>query len=396
MDRTPAAPPGDPQIEEPPSPSRPPWLLVLGFWAAAWAVFAVLRLVLVFWLDPRGDDQLRLLALLDYGIQYGLWALLTPAIFWLSGRFPLTRRNWVWRAPMHLGIGIAAVLATMLTMFSLHNLYAHAPGRGHPWTLVEISRQMIVYGYHFQLLFYMGILTAGFAFHFYRGLQQQRITTARMQSQLAEARMQALRMQIHPHFLFNTLNTISNLTETDPRTARRVIARLGELLRRALHSTEEQEVSLREELEFAEGYLDIVRERFADRLRIEFGVDPGLEAALVPNLVLQPVLENAMEHGIARTLGEGMIRTEAERVGDRLHLRVSDSGPGLRGEAFVEGVGLSNTRARLQQLYGSEATLDLRDAGTGGVVAEIVLPYRTREGYPADGTGEHPPEAMVQ
>lgn len=188
--------------------------------------------------------------------------------------------------------------------------------------------------------------------------------------------MQALRMQLHPHFLHNTLNTISSLTERDPRTARRVLARLSALLRRALESTDEQETTLQEEMRFTEDYLEIVRARFSDRLRIELSIGPGLEDALVPNLVLQPILENAVEHGIAKSLRQGLIRVEAEQDTDKLRLRVIDNGPGLQGRDPREGIGLRNTRARIEELYDGTGGLVLREADGGGTVVEITLPYR--------------------
>ena len=357
-------------------PSRPPWSVILGFWVAIWIVLAALRIAYIFWLDPEAYSASRLYGLADYAIQYVLWALLTPAIFWLSGRLPVTRQNWRRRVPLHFGIGLVVVAPIMLIMLLLHNQYAHPSGERHPWTVAEIAELMVDYGYQNSLVFYTGILTAGFAFHYARDFQRQQIATAQMQAQLVQSRMQALRMQLHPHFLYNTLNTVSTLTERDPRAARRVLARLSGLLRRALESTDEQETTLREEMRFTEDYLEIVRARFSDRLRIELSIDPVLEDALVPNLVFQPILENAVEHGIARSLGEGLIRVEAERDHDRLRLRVSDNGPGLRGCKPQEGVGLRNTRARVEALYGRAGELVLREPSGGGTIVEITLPYR--------------------
>ncbi|MBW3654810.1 MAG: histidine kinase [Gemmatimonadetes bacterium] len=366
---------------------------MLAFWAGAWMLVSAMRTAHLLWLAPANERDLHhALGVLDDAIQYGVWALLTPLIFWLAWRLPVTRRNWARRVPAHALVGLAASLATMVVLLVLHNHYAHYPGEDYyhppggtgPWSPGDLFRYFIEYGSnrnHF--VFYGGILTAGFAFHSYRVLKEQQLANARVRSQLAEARMQALRMQLHPHFLFNTLNTISSLTERNPRGARRVIARLSELLRRALESTREQEVTLRDELRFARGYLEIVRERFPDRLRVEFGIDPATEAAMVPNLLLQPILENAVEHGIANSLGEGWIRVESECRGGRLYLRVSDSGPGVRDEGITEGVGLSNTRARLEQLYGRGAALALAARPAGGATSVVSLPYRT-SGAPAD------------
>ncbi len=366
--------------EAAPQPIRLRWGSILGFWAAFWMFFAALRLLDVFWLAPESYSSSRMYGILDYAVQYGLLALATPAIFWLSGRLPVTRRNWHRRLPMHVGIGLVVVLAIMLLMLALHNQYAHPPGERHRWTIPEVGEQMLAYGYHFHLLIYLGILTAGFALHYYNALQRQQLAAVQMAAQLSEARLQSLRMQLHPHFLFNTLNTISMLTERDPAGARRVIARLGELLRRALESTSEQEIPLAEELRFADGYLEIVGARFGDRLRIEKRIDPAACDALVPTLILQPLLENAVEHGIARINGPARIEIAAVREGGMLRLQVRDNGPGAREQDFAEGVGLRNTRARLEQLYGEAGVLALRGGDGGGFIAEATLPFHT----PAD------------
>lgn len=377
-----------------PAPTRPSWKVIVAFWASAWSIVAGMRTAHLLWLDPENQDAHHVFAILDDAVQYALWMLLTPAIFWVSGRFPVTRHSWRRQVPVHLGIALAVLVSTMLLLLVLHNGYAHFPGEEyfHPpgstgdWSLKDVFRYFIEFGSNKNhVVFYAGILTAGFAFHYYRELQRQQLATALVKSQLVEARMQALRMQLHPHFLFNTLNTVSNLTLRDPRAARRVIARLSELLRRALESTREMEVTLAEELRFAEGYLEIVRERFADRLRVELVIDSSTQDVLVPNLVLQPLLENAVEHGIARSLHDAWIRVDAECTDGRLHLRVSDNGPGLRG-AVTEGVGISNTRARLHQLYGDEGTLVLREGDAGGAVVDVVLPCRTAADAGAAGT----------
>ncbi|HEV2131738.1 MAG TPA: histidine kinase [Longimicrobiaceae bacterium] len=366
--------------EAAPQPIRLRWGPIIGFWAAFWMFFTALRLLDVFWLDPGSYSSSRMYGILDYAVQYGLLALVTPAIFWLSGRLPVTRRNWRRRVPLHVGIGLVVVLAIMLLMFALHNQYAHPPGERHRWTLLEVGQEMIAYGYHFHLLVYLGILTAGFALHYYNALQRQQLAAVQMAAQLSEARLQSLRMQLHPHFLFNTLNTISMLTERDPAGARRVIARLGELLRRALESTREQEIPLAEELRFADGYLEIVTARFGDRLHIDKRIDPAACDALVPTLILQPLLENAVEHGIARINSLGWIEIAVLREGGVLRLEVRDNGPGAREQDIAEGVGLRNTRARLEQLYGAAGILALRGGEGGGFVAEATLPFHT----PAD------------
>jgi LytS/YehU family sensor histidine kinase len=204
--------------------------------------------------------------------------------------------------------------------------------------------------------------------------------TAQLQAQLAEARLSALRSQIDPHFLFNTLNAVSALVERDPRGVRRMIARLSELLRHSLEGAGEPVVTLRQELDFVERYLEIMRIRFQGSLEVETRVDEATLDALVPNLILQPLVENAAKHGVGRQRGVGRIEIEARREGGRVVLTVRDNGPGMEGGAPArEGVGLSNTRERLARLYGEAGTLVLRPVEGGGVEAEVSLPWRAAD-----------------
>jgi len=188
-------------------------------------------------------------------------------------------------------------------------------------------------------------------------------------------------MQINPHFLFNTLHAVSALVERDPGGVRRMIARLSELLRHTIESHATDEVPLREELAFLKRYIEIMEIRFQGRLQVEIKIDDDTLDALVPNLVLQPIVENALEHGVNRATGDGRVSIAARRDGTRLVLSVRDNGPGLDAKN-ESGVGLANTRARLEQLYGAAASLSLSSADGGGVLAEIALPYHER---PADG-----------
>jgi len=233
-----------------------------------------------------------------------------------------------------------------------------------------------------QFLVYLSILAVGFAREYF--LRDQARTreaialearAATLQAQLADAQMTALRMQLNPHFLFNTLHAVSALVERDPGGVRRMIARLSELLRHTLE-TGRDEIPLREELAFLERYIEIMEIRFQGRLRVVRTIDETALDGLVPNLVLQPLVENALEHGAARATGEGRIEIAALRDGDRLLLTVRDNGPGPSTTAG-SGVGLANTRARLAQLYGDGAEVSLTAAAGGGGLAEIDLPFHT-------------------
>ncbi len=182
-------------------------------------------------------------------------------------------------------------------------------------------------------------------------------------TQLAEARLSALNAQLNPHFLFNTLNAVSSLVERDPRGVRRMIARLSELLRYTLNGGSDNEVLLGQEIAFVERYLEIMQIRFQDRLEVDVQLGDDAGNALVPSLILQPLVENAVKHGVEKISGTGKIRIEARREDDRLVLSVSDNGPGPQ---------------RLEQLYGAAQSLVLVEAPDGGTVAQIVIPFRTR------------------
>ncbi|MGH8327563.1 MAG: sensor histidine kinase, partial [Steroidobacteraceae bacterium] len=239
-----------------------------------------------------------------------------------------------------------------------------------------------------EFIVYVAVLAGGFARNYFLNFRMRReeainlkAQAAQLQAQLSDARLTALRTQLNPHFLFNTLNAVSALVERDPRGVRRMIARLSELLRTSLDEADEPEVPLQRELTFIDRYLEVMQIRFQGRLHVRMHADPEVSAALVPNLILQPLVENAVKHGIGKSVGAGRIEIRAQRVADRVVLSVHDNGPGLasRKAPAIEGVGLRNTRLRLAQLYGTDQSLTLRsDDGAGGLVAEVTLPFHTQ------------------
>ncbi|MDP9195071.1 MAG: sensor histidine kinase [Acidobacteriota bacterium] len=359
-------------------------VLIFAFWTFLATLSAVNRL-----LDPRGFGFRPMspagpitLAF----IEAWTWAAVTPFILWLSSWASVSRNDgerglspWV-RVPLLLilGIGIAILVYTLLdaARFIVIDPPVTRRGRGGGGRsafapLREIGR----FRFLNQLLVYLAVLAAGFAREFFRRDQRRQQQAAQLQAQLAEARLDALRMQINPHFLFNTLHAVSALVERDPGGVRRMIARLSELLRYTIDSRATDEVPLRDELAFLRRYIEIMEVRFQGKLRVEMNIAADAQDALVPNLILQPIVENALEHGVNRSAGEGQIEIAARRDGERLVLTVRDNGPGLEAQN-ASGVGLANTRARLEQLYGDRASLELRDAEGGGVLAQITLPYR--------------------
>jgi LytS/YehU family sensor histidine kinase len=234
----------------------------------------------------------------------------------------------------------------------------------------------IVWGTLTGFLYYWLILGIQAAFIYQRMYREERIAAAELEGRLTEARLEALRLQLHPHFLFNTLNAISAFVEANPERARRMIARLGELLRRTLSGGAAAEVPLSRELDLLAPYLEIQRIRFGDRLSIELDVPDGTSDALIPALMLQPLVENAVEHGVKRTLDAARVRLSAKRSGDRLRVEIADNGPGPTSSAEGVGVGLANTRARLAGLYGDAHRFELRPLESGGTVVTIELPFK--------------------
>jgi two-component system LytT family sensor kinase len=226
----------------------------------------------------------------------------------------------------------------------------------------------------------VGLIALAFnAIEHYNESRSRREREANLRTQLAQAELTVLRMQIQPHFLFNALHAVSAVMAVDVDRARRTLVQLGDLLRSALTHADTQEVRLDEELAFLEKYLEIQRIRFEDRLTVDVLVEPGAVSALVPTLLLQPLVENALRYGVERRTGPGLVRIRAERRGMDLHLEVADDGPGLpetRDASEGFGVGLSNTRARLAQLYGEAQCLDLATAAEGGLAVRIVIPFR--------------------
>jgi LytS/YehU family sensor histidine kinase len=311
------------------------------------------------------------------------WALLTPVILWLARRFPFTRKNWLRPLLLHI---------TAAIFFSLFSLVVYVlVWRFLFWSqLVAVVpfaslKNLVIADFHAGLLIYASIIGIRNALDTYRKYQEREVRAAQLESQLTQAQLDALRKQLHPHFLFNTLNTVSILIDEDTKAARNMLVRLSDLLRSTLDSAKTHEVSLKQELEFIESYLEIERMRFHDRLTVEMHIDPKTLSAQVPDLILQPLVENAIRHGIAPRSAAGTIEIRADRINGDLRLQVRDNGKGLAPgqEHFSKtGVGISNTRSRLRQLYGTDHRFDIHNLDGGGVLVNITLPFHTRSSVP--------------
>ncbi len=308
-------------------------------------------------------------------------ALLTPAIFFHAHRYPLTRDALARRVPQHL----LAALVLCVAWAGLGILYGSLLyGRGwSPYGMGSLS--WVLTTLPFGVAVYFAVLGVERATAYLLEARERATQAARLTAQLADARLAALRAQMQPHFLLNSLNAVTVIVrDRDTATATRMLEQLGELLRRVLRSEGPQEVTLSAELEFVREYLAIEAIRFSDRLRTEFAVDPAILGAAVPEFLLQPLVENAVRHGVERRGSATVVRIEARREGDELVVSVTDEGsePAAPAEPPGEGVGLANTRERLVTLYGERAHLRLLRTPAGASVT-VHLPYRELE--PARG-----------
>ncbi|PYP42004.1 MAG: histidine kinase [Gemmatimonadetes bacterium] len=319
---------------------------------------------------------------LGMGMPYWyLWALFVPVVAAALRWFPFRRDRWLGPALVHLLIATGITpLHSWLEMGVQHGLGVQHGSFG---ILTGMSLSHALWMLPSGLVAYGAILGMLVAVGTSRRVRQEQLATAALGTQLAEARLQALRTQLNPHFLFNAMNSIAMLVRKRQNDAAvTMIAGLSDLLRYFLEERPPQEVRLRDELAFLERYLAVESVRFQDRLQVRIAADAGILDAWVPNLVLQPLVENALKHGIARRVSAGRLAIEAEATATTLTLRVEDDGPGPAARASAAdngaGVGLRNVRARLEQLYGAEQTLDLSPGPSGGARATITLPYRTR------------------
>jgi two-component system, LytTR family, sensor kinase len=351
-------------------------LAYLALWTAVAALFAAQATISYSYAGNLTVPVWRILvfSLADWYI----WAALAPAIFWLARRFSFTRKPWL-SAAVHLPASVVFVAARGLIRLLIGAVIPSL--RANPQGLTATL------GLH--MFAYWAILAVAIAFAYQRMYREEQLSASALKAQLARAELGLLKMQLHPHFLFNTLNAISEQVHVDPNAAERMITQLSELLRHTIRSGSAFEVSLREEVELLQRYLSIQQVRFGERLRVTLEVAPDVMEALVPNLVLQPLVENAIQHGLAPRASGGSIaisgRRESGAAGQRLVLEVQDDGVGLdaarqrrttAGADEREGVGISNTVARLEQLYGDDYAFTLAARAGAGCVATITVPLR--------------------
>ncbi len=353
-----------------------PWpvqaMALFGLWTAVGLVFALPRL------EPGADWHQPLLGSLA---EWWSWGVMTPLIVALNERLPVDGKPWFVRLPPQaaLGVGVTILYVYVDTVLTAVLQRRPIPDLASGRLLLDALRGIFLWA----MIVYVLIATTWAALRSRRRALAAELSMERLERSYAEARLNVLRLQLDPHFLFNALNAISAQLETEPRLARRMIEHLGDLLRLSLEPGSRQQVPLCEELAFLEHYLAIQRIRFGSRLAVRLEVAADVADAMVPSLIMQPLVENAIRHGISQRAGGGTIVASAQRIGESLVIRVCDDGVGLPPGWSLErdaGLGLSATRERIPGL-GSESTsrFEVRPRSRGGTEIEIAFPFRLKE-----------------
>ena len=345
--------------------------IIWGMWTIA-ALFFSTQVFMMYYSERQPIPYAR--AFLVQGSACYLWALVTPLILWLARRFRIDRNQWLRKVVLHFLFSVALVS----TLIALHFLvYMILAGRASSITPLRL------FGYVYPnldrwILLYWFIFLMSHAFNYYNSYRKGELKASQLRTQLVQSQLEALKMQVQPHFLFNTLHSISALLSKDTEGARKMITRLGDFLRLTLENSGSMEVTLQQEIEFLNGYLEIERIRFQDRLTTEIKIDPTVLDVQVPNLILQPIVENAMRHAVGNSRSGHVEITAAPRNG-ALHIEVKDNGPGLQVDRAFEarrgkGLGLANTQARLVGLYGTAARFEMLNRPSGGLTVTIEIP----------------------
>jgi two-component system, LytTR family, sensor kinase len=347
--------------------------IIWGVWTIV-ALFFSTQIFMMYYSESQPIPYMR--AFLVQGSACYLWALVTPLILWLARHFRIDRNQWLRKVVIHF----LSSLALVTVLISLHFVvYMALSGRASSITPLRLL------GYLYPnldrwLLVYWFILLMSHAFNYYNSYRKGELKASQLHTQLVQSQLEALKMQVQPHFLFNTLHSISALLSKDTEGARRMITRLGDFLRLTLENSGSMEVTLQQEIEFLNGYLEIERIRFQDRLTTDIRIDPAVLEARVPNLILQPIVENAMRHAIGNSRS-GHVEITAGPVNGAVRIEVRDNGPGLQVDRTFEtrrgkGLGLANTQARLVGLYGTAARFEMANRPSGGLTVSIEIPRR--------------------
>ena len=306
------------------------------------------------------------------------WLVLAPLVFWLARQYPVERPRVAQHLALHVLFGAAVAALHGFSYFLMEVVTSELDDASlsqAQLALLYTTKNLVI-----GVLVYGSMVSLSHGVEYYRRYKERELRATQLLAQLSRAELEVLKMQLQPHFLFNTLHAISALIRPDPDAADRIITRLGDLLRMSLQSNGAQEVPLAQELEFVEKYADIQRTRFRDRLSIGVSAEPEADGALVPSLILQPLVENSIRHGVERREQSATIEVTARRRGARLILTVTDDGPGFPDFVLTpvpgRGLGLANTRARIAAIYGEDGRIEIGSAAGGGAVVTIDIPYR--------------------
>lgn len=347
------------------------WLILAALW-----VFVALALSTEVYFNVRvTNPQVHFWAVAQTQIQRAvLWAALVPGVLWLRVVVPLHRGRWVAGIGFHVLMSVALMAGFYLLRVFL-SMVSAGEALDEFWAMAArgfYGRNLI------DVVYYWSVLGVAYALRLRERYQRESLRAAQLEAKLVQAELKALKHQLNPHFLFNTMNTISVLVRDQRNTeAVQLIARLSALLRTSLESNRVQTVTLRQELDFLSRYLEIQQARFGERLHFEAQAEPEALQAMVPNLFLQPVVENAILHGVAQRAEPGRVEISARVRNRRLQVEVRDDGPGFdaREAPLQEGVGLTNTRERLEKHYGADYQMVLKSEKGRGVTVSLVLPF---------------------
>ena len=363
-----------------------PWAFYFLAWTLVGLIYFAQNVTRRFyWEDPNPWQDLRYWSANIY-----ISALLTPLIVWAGRRWPLEGQRIGRLLALHFLLSIAWALSRLSLEATFNLTWNEFWPIQPPVTFRSEVSLLFIFGFHTAVVAYWVVLSIQTAIRNYQRFQERaqaallsELRASQLETQVAQARLGALKAQLQPHFLFNTLNAIVVLVRQQKgQQAEETLARFSDLLRAVLADMDAQEVTLARELEYLRLYLSIEQLRFSDRLRVNIDVDSELLDAAVPHMALQPIVENAIRHGIGARASSGLIEIRAQRVvdhqGDHLHVSVRDDGPGFREKCTSGGLGLglANTRARLKQLYGAGAELKTESPADGGAVVTLVLPFR--------------------
>ena len=355
------------------------WLLAFVIWTLIGLAFAG-QLYLVR--AKLGDPVSWQFAIGRNLADWYVFAILSIPVWRLARHFPIERAKWHRTLLVHMVGATLFSLCWMVFRAALEHWQSRASGQPVPFETA--FTHALVATFVFNAIIYWALVSLAHALSYYLKYQERTVRAAELEKRLTEAKLQALQMQLNPHFLFNTLHAISALMHQDVEAADRMLARLSDLLRYALESTDSQEVPLRKELDFLTRYLEIEQTRFGKRLQVRLQIEPAAMDAHVPNLILQPLVENAIKHGIEPHARPGIVELRARPENGTLRLEVEDNGEGLKpGKPAGFGVGLTNTRARLQQLYGENHRLEMVNGTAGGLLVRLSIPWRTAKIEPA-------------